>query len=471
MLHFYFSIWLKMVTSSKHFINPLVNLENGFVGDFDPNVLPVDLFPDDIDLDQLVDLDFLKEVMQNAEGPSERHGTPVSDSEVRTHINNSIPANTKNRNAWSKRVFDSWKCGRQIQHGEQWGECLKKELHMMTTDEKNYWFPKFLLEIRKQDGSFYPPKTLISILAGIQGHLTEMGQPIRFFKNEVHIPIINALDASMKLSVRNGVNVYRKKANVISRSDEKLLWEKGQLGSSTPNQLMRTLFYYNGLHFGLRGGEEHTKLTIDQFSVIKKEEKEFLQYKEGSGKTYHGGLRDVRRDPNIKIYPASGDPASCHVELFKKFVKVRPSNTNRFYLQTINKAESGPEKFGTWFTSRPIGHNVLRTMLQKMCSAVGLSGYYTNHSLRATLATRLYQEEVSEQVIMEMTGHKSLEGVRSYKRTSEVQIDTAAVSIDIKRCKEICERTGLPMEDGRNHQPSFIFNNCNVTINNNSGPI
>ena len=37
----------------------------------------------------------------------------------------------------------------------------------------------------------------------------------------------------------------------------------------------------------------------------------------------------------------------------------------------------------------------------------------------ATAATRLYNAGVDEQLIMETTGHRSLEGVRSYKRTSE----------------------------------------------------
>ena len=37
------------------------------------------------------------------------------------------------------------------------------------------------------------------------------------------------------------------------------------------------------------------------------------------------------------------------------------------------------------------------------------------------LLTRLYQAGVDEQLIMEKTGHRSLEGVRSYKRTNMEQ--------------------------------------------------
>ena len=45
-----------------------------------------------------------------------------------------------------------------------------------------------------------------------------------------------------------------------------------------------------------------------------------------------------------------------------------------------------------------------------------LDGFRTNHSLRATAATRLYSRGVDEQTIQEVTGHKSL-AVRKYKRT------------------------------------------------------
>ena len=47
--------------------------------------------------------------------------------------------------------------------------------------------------------------------------------------------------------------------------------------------------------------------------------------------------------------------------------------------------------------------------------------YRTNSSFRASAATRLYQAGVDEQLVMERTGHRSLEGVHSYKRTSTDQ--------------------------------------------------
>ena len=67
---------------------------------------------------------------------------------------------------------------------------------------------------------------------------------------------------------------------------------------------------------------------------------------------------------------------------------------------------------------RPCGANKLREVIKDLCNAVGIQGYFTNHSLRSTSATCLYENNVDEQIIQEITGHRSL-AVRSYKRTCE----------------------------------------------------
>ena len=68
-----------------------------------------------------------------------------------------------------------------------------------------------------------------------------------------------------------------------------------------------------------------------------------------------------------------------------------------------------------------LGHTTLAKTVTRLCKLAGIEGYKANHSLRATTTSRLYQSGVDEQLVMERTGHRSLEGVRSYKRTSDVQ--------------------------------------------------
>ena len=91
---------------------------------------------------------------------------------------------------------------------------------------------------------------------------------------------------------------------------------------------------------------------------------------------------------------------------------------NAFYLQPL-KRSTATCTCTCWFSKEPVGHNKLAKTVAEMCSKAGIDGFHTNHSLRATSATRLFSAGADEQLIMERTGHRSVDGVRSYKRTSD----------------------------------------------------
>ena len=56
-----------------------------------------------------------------------------------------------------------------------------------------------------------------------------------------------------------------------------------------------------------------------------------------------------------------------------------------------------------------------------MRKETGLSRY-TNHSLQAYGTTTMYQAGVSENLIQQKTGHRSLNALRKYECTSEMQL-------------------------------------------------
>ena len=124
--------------------------------------------------------------------------------------------------------------------------------------------------------------------------------------------------------------------------------------------------------------------------------------------------------------------AGCFVSLYNRYQSKYPVDRPKhaFYLQPLKKPTGD-----CCFSSTPIGHSTLAGTISRICKAAGITGYKTNHSLRATAATRLYQAGVDEQLIMEKTGHRSLEGVRSYKRTSSVQQENMSDILSLKKQK------------------------------------
>lgn len=82
----------------------------------------------------------------------------------------------------------------------------------------------------------------------------------------------------------------------------------------------------------------------------------------------------------------------------------------------------------TWYSENPVGVNTLKATVKRLAKEAKLEGHFTNHSLRLTAATRLYQAGVDEQTIMEYTGHKS-EAVRLYKRPSDKIMEAANFAV------------------------------------------
>ena len=112
------------------------------------------------------------------------------------------------------------------------------------------------------------------------------------------------------------------------------------------------------------------------------------------------------------------NPERCFVTLFRRYIDLTPPNkpSHAFYLRPLKSPT-----LHCWYSIKPLGHHTLRNTFSYLCKEAGISGFKTNHSLRATAATRLYQSGIDEQLVMERTGHRSLEGVRNYKRTSDQQ--------------------------------------------------
>ena len=53
-----------------------------------------------------------------------------------------------------------------------------------------------------------------------------------------------------------------------------------------------------------------------------------------------------------------------------------------------------------------------------MCKEAEFDKSFTNHSLRAYGATKMYQAKVPEKLIQQRTGHRSLEGLCRYEHNS-----------------------------------------------------
>ena len=393
---------------------------------------------------------------------SNRFAQPVSDETLKRMKVISKPANTQNRNGWALRQFNEWKTN--IMNLKTEPEFPENNFVCWDKESLNYWLAKFITETRKKDGTRYLRNSLVSLIAGLQQVLHFNDNRVDFFRGMEFINLRECLDASMIESTKENVGRQERKSDTISNNEEDILWEKKQLGKEDPAQLMQTLFYLNGINFAIRGGKEHSDLLIEQFRIEMREGLKALVYQEGVIKTFKGGLNQRRSKSKVKVHFENKDnPERCHVKLFEFFMRKRNPQCNRFYQQAKTNVKQDDN---IWFTTRPMGHNTLKNLLKTMTKKANIEGRKTNHSLKATCATRLYDAGVDEQLIMERTGHTSVMGVRAYKRTSNFLIKNTSMILnnqDITAAmKKVCGRNNE--EKSPNLVCNFNIRNCNVTI-------
>ena len=118
-------------------------------------------------------------------------------------------------------------------------------------------------------------------------------------------------------------------------------------------------------------------------------------------------------------------------------------------------------------------------MLKDMCQEAGIEGHKTNHSLRATGASEVFEASAPEKIIKEETGHRSLEALRVYEHTSTEQ--EQAVSAVLSAEKKTLLLNKLCTLNNQKHPatiqiqnsgPNHTYNNYSfVTKSTLSGPI
>ncbi|CAH3166645.1 unnamed protein product, partial [Pocillopora meandrina] len=111
----------------------------------------------------------------------------------------------------------------------------------------NYWLPKFVMEVAKESGERYPPRTVYGIVCGLKRHLGDKYGDEKLNPLDAHDKRFGifrrALDAEMKDATKEGLHIKCQKE------------EKEFLGSN------------------------------------------FIKFQENSCKTFHGGVSDLKYIP------------------------------------------------------------------------------------------------------------------------------------------------------------------------------
>ncbi|XP_078093639.1 uncharacterized protein LOC144509131 isoform X4 [Mustelus asterias] len=336
---------------------------------------------------------------------------PVPDNRKRIIIpDNTMPYNTRRATAWGIRAWDEWARNRNNYFMENNVEFCEPSLyvpvlsHEITHNQLNFWLCHFVEEVRRRDGSFYPPNSLRLLCCSILRYLRETCQrlDIDFFNeyNMEYAAFRSILDRRMRKLKQQGIGIVRKQAQPYSEKEEEKLWQiVFQLRDA--RSYSYAVYFYLCKVFGVHAAAEHNKLMVDQFSFGADEIGEYLEF---VAKSYRDGIQ--RAKGHTRQYADLSNPR-CIVSLFRRYLSMVPRD-GPFYRRPL------PGRLG--FCQQAIGVHTLERYSKEICEAGGISGRHTGQSGRVSSVAALHSRGFDEELIKERMGNGS-NAMMSYKKT------------------------------------------------------
>lgn len=136
----------------------------------------------------------------------------------------------------------------------------------------------------------------------------------------------------------------------------------------------------------------------------------------------------------VRCY-ATPDSPRCAIKLLDTYISLLTPDSNYFYIKPRSKF---PKVSGQpAYTKQLVGINNIKNFVSSITSVLPQSSKYTNHRLRVTPVTQMYNTGIPEKVIFEKSDHHSIEGLRAYKRTSNEMEKMAEQSISGETVKQL----------------------------------
>ena len=327
----------------------------------------------------------------SSETESERAGSSVEVTEN--------PRTLKN-NRWAVAHFTRWmNCRNERFAGDSENQVPVDILKSSDPNVLSKWLALFAAEARKNDGGAFPRTSVYMLLAALLRHMRSINPVCPSFlsaSNSEFAELHRSLENTFRELQAHEVTSETKRSEGFSKEEEDRLWSSGALSTETPTGLLRAVFFLNGRNFGLVGGEKHRQLKLSQLKRVAHPPR--YVYTAAATDSNHSapdqeGLtrmwsRKKKPYPAIIVDAVAEKGNRCHVHVLDLYLQRIPPDAfdhDVFYLQPVGTFKD-PAK--PWFTTNPLGKNMLTRMVKDICIDAGIDGVNKrNQSLRVSGAT------------------------------------------------------------------------------------
>ena len=194
---------------------------------------------------------------------------------------------TMKKITWVFNMYQDWMNYRNSLGNLTKVTCDLSDVSTINVNSLSFGLCRFLTEVKKLDGSEFPPKTLYDMLMCVQFFLETVGFSWRLISDDEFKEVKFTLDNVMKQRTAQGIGISVHKADVLTVTDEDILWSLGLLGTHSPEVLLNTVMFTLGLSCSLCAGKEHYVLRSPGF------DSQFTFMYDSEGKLYFRYVKDI----------------------------------------------------------------------------------------------------------------------------------------------------------------------------------
>ena len=309
----------------------------------------------------------------------------------------------------------------------------------------NNYLRLYYASLRRGDGAYYAPASLICVRAAIHRHLVsaEINRKIDILNGENFRRANGVLKAMVKKYLESGQG-KPSEFERITDEDLKAIHEHFAENKDDPESLQRECLFNILFYFQLRGRENLRALT-----------KASIGFATGQGNREFAFIRVNLMQKNVKaslkkkeyedlkkaqMFAQGDDNEMCPLRRLKKYMELLPYETKMDTL--FPKCLKASKLFSS---QQVLGKDKLANLMAEMSELVPLRKRYTNHCLRVTGINLLHESGMTNAAIANITGHKNSNSVQRYIRSNAMNLSRAN-DVLAAACKERPKRKNNDME-------------------------
>ncbi|KAK7473364.1 hypothetical protein BaRGS_00035412 [Batillaria attramentaria] len=242
----------------------------------------------------------------------------------------------------------------------------------------------FLTEVRKEDGEEYEPVYLKNIQSSLERYLRYRGYSWSITRDSAFAGSRAKLKTKQDLLVEQGKGQGIPRFDMLTPQDVDTFYACGQLGTSSADSLINTLWFLLSIRFGFRMVREHSEMVWGDLHLQQDSEgQEQLVFTGMSGLT-PVFRRAVTAEPN--------NTQRCLVAVYKRYRELRPPSIlnpeSPFYL-AVNHPYGQDADRCPWFRTTACGSTRLANVVRRMAEACGMGQRrLTNSSIHSIINFR-----------------------------------------------------------------------------------